>query len=55
MGRVITLEARGFDASADVWKFAKDAYGSITKKKFSFFHTEEPLFRAQIPYVYFRF
>ena len=29
MGRVITLEAHGFDASTDVWKFAKDAYGSI--------------------------
>ena len=29
MGRVITLEAHGFDISADVWNFAKDAYDSI--------------------------
>ena len=29
MGRVITLKLHGFDASSDVWKFAKDAYGSI--------------------------
>ena len=54
MRRVVTLEAHGFDASADVRKFAKDADGSILKNS-TVFHTVELLFRAQIPYVYFGF
>ena len=32
MGRVITLKVHVFDASSDMWKFAKDAYGSIFLK-----------------------
>ena len=39
MRRVVTLEAHGFDASEYVWKFAKEAYGSIFQKAHFFSHS----------------
>ena len=39
MRRVVTLEAHGFDASEYVWKFAKEAYGSIFQKVHFFSHS----------------
>ena len=39
MGRVITLDAHGFDALEQAYKFAKDAYGSIFKKLHFFSHS----------------